>query len=96
MPTVPSEHADERMARSTDALRRIQRCAMTLYVSERTMTDTDPDDIVVAWRYTILQAAGYPEDYARGLAFNPDVDLHRACSLLANGCAPEVAIEILT
>jgi len=38
---------------------------------------------------------GRPEQQALILAANHDVDLHLACDLLAQGCDPTVAAEIL-
>lgn len=68
-----------------------------------TLHDRDPSDEtaalvdldVLAWRYEQLVEAGYPVDVAIALAERGDVDLHRACELLAQGCAPARALEIL-
>lgn len=49
---------------------------------------------VIEWRLSILQDAGYPENEALSLAYS-HADLHRACDLLASGCAVATAIEIL-
>lgn len=53
------------------------------------------DHQVKEWRRWVLERAGYPGDYAEGLARNPDVDLHVAVELLANGCPLETAMLIL-
>lgn len=47
------------------------------------------------WRFQQLVSAGWPEQQALVLAANHDVDLHLACDLLAQGCDPTVAWEIL-
>lgn len=51
---------------------------------------------VRGWRIDALIAAGYPQEEAFLLAKRPDVDLHRACDLLASGCSVKLAIRILT
>lgn len=48
------------------------------------------------WRRDRLVDAGYPADYAVGLAINPDVDLYVAIGLLEHGCAVATAVEILS
>jgi hypothetical protein len=47
------------------------------------------------WRAEELERAGYDADAALQLAVRPDVDLHHAVQLLANGCPPETALRIL-
>ena len=47
------------------------------------------------WRLKILIEAGYPVAIAERLAMTFVVDLHLACDMLAGGCLPEVAAEIL-
>lgn len=49
---------------------------------------------VISWRMQVLEEAGYPENDALSLAYS-NVDLHRACDLLAQGCAVATAVEIL-
>lgn len=49
---------------------------------------------IMAWRFSELLGAGYPLALAQQLAI-ADVDLHRACDLLTNGCSTEKAAEIL-
>jgi hypothetical protein len=48
------------------------------------------------WRYQQLVKAGWPEAQALALAANHQVDLHLACDLLAKGCDPDVAWQIVT
>jgi hypothetical protein len=50
---------------------------------------------VLAWRAECLRAAGYPYVAALELAVHGDVDLHAACTLLAGGCDPLLAVDIL-
>jgi hypothetical protein len=47
------------------------------------------------WRFEQLVAAGWPEQQALVLAARHDVDLHLACDLLAKGCDPALAWDIL-
>ena len=47
------------------------------------------------WRFRQLLRAGWPEQQALLLAADHDVDLHLACDLLANGCDPALACDIL-
>jgi hypothetical protein len=47
------------------------------------------------WRAEELERAGYPVLAAGELAARHDVDLHLAVDLLRQGCAVEVALEIL-
>ena len=50
---------------------------------------------VERWRAEELERAGYDPDTAAELAARPDVDLHRATSLLESGCPVELAVQIL-
>jgi len=52
-------------------------------------------ELVVEWRVEELERAGYPDELAAELAHRPDVDLHSALDLLANGCTVELAAAIL-
>ena len=52
-------------------------------------------ELVERWRAEELERAGFPAAAAAELAGRSDVDLHRAAELLARGCAPELALEIL-
>jgi hypothetical protein len=53
------------------------------------------DTRVELWRFERLRAAHCPPDAAMTLAASRDVDLHRALGLLADGCPPETALDIL-
>jgi hypothetical protein len=50
---------------------------------------------IFLWRFDQLLLAGYSESSARRLAANAEVDLHRACDLLARGCPEQTALAIL-
>jgi len=52
-------------------------------------------DAVVDWRCERLRAAGYLDEEAAELAARPDVDVHLAERLLAQGCPRELALRIL-
>jgi hypothetical protein len=52
-------------------------------------------DAVIAWRLEELVRAGYSPDDGTQLALAQRVDLHLAIDLLANGCPPETALQIL-
>lgn len=59
-------------------------------------TATDPEHWQVeAWRSEQLLQAGYPPHIAAELALNPAVDLHLAVHLVAAGCEPRLAAQIL-
>ena len=47
------------------------------------------------WRAEELERAGFEAAAASLLATRTDVDLHYATDLLRNGCAPELALQIL-
>ena len=47
------------------------------------------------WRAEELERAGFSPRDAERLAARLDVDLHVATELLARGCAPDVALQIL-
>ena len=49
---------------------------------------------VESWRLHILMEAGYPLPLAEKIAHS-EADLHRAVELVARGCSPETAAEIL-
>jgi hypothetical protein len=49
---------------------------------------------VEGWRLHVLMEAGYPLPLAERIAAS-EADLHRAVELLAAGCTPEMAAEIL-
>ena len=50
---------------------------------------------VERWRAEELIRAGYDPDAAAQLAARHDVDIHRAASMLAQGCPPDLALRIL-
>jgi hypothetical protein len=50
---------------------------------------------VVAWRFQVLQRAGYSWDGSTRLAVSREVDLHVALELLARGCPESTALRIL-
>jgi hypothetical protein len=47
------------------------------------------------WRSEELERAGFEPRAAATIAARHDIDLHRATDLVRNGCAPELALEIL-
>jgi hypothetical protein len=49
---------------------------------------------VESWRLHVLLEAGYPVPLAERIAVS-EADLHEAVELLARGCEPQVAAEIL-
>ena len=49
---------------------------------------------VESWRLHVLIEAGYPLPLAERLA-GSNADLHRAVELIAQGCEPQTAAEIL-
>ena len=50
---------------------------------------------VERWRTEELIRAGYDPDSAGRLAARPEIDIHRAQKMLAQGCPPELALRIL-
>jgi hypothetical protein len=50
---------------------------------------------VERWRAEELIRAGYDPDAAMQLACRHDVDLHRAATILTQGCSPGLALRIL-
>ncbi len=50
---------------------------------------------VESWRLHVLMEAGYPLPLAERLAAALDADLHHAVDLVARGCDPRTAVEIL-
>jgi hypothetical protein len=52
-------------------------------------------DRVEQWRLVTLERAGYDAESAAVLAASPEVDLHRAVSLVEQGCTVELALQIL-
>jgi len=62
--------------------------------AELTTQETELERIE-RWRAGELERAGYETSAATLLAARTDVDLHYAIDLLRNGCAPELALQIL-
>lgn len=52
-------------------------------------------DRIESWRLSQLLDAGYPLAAAEHIAKDFAVDLHQAVELVAAGCPPELAREIL-
>jgi hypothetical protein len=50
---------------------------------------------VERWRAEELERAGFAPDTAQILAGRSDIDLHAAARLVARGCPPDLAAEIL-
>ena len=50
---------------------------------------------VERWRTEELIRAGYDPDAAMQLACRHEVDLHRAATMLSQGCPPDLALRIL-
>ena len=50
---------------------------------------------VERWRADELIRAGYDPDAAAQLAARHDVDIHRAATMLAQGCPQDLALKIL-
>jgi len=52
-------------------------------------------ELVEQWRLDSLARAGYDAESAAVLAASPEVDLHRAVSLIKQGCPVALALQIL-
>lgn len=52
-------------------------------------------ELVLGWRMAELERAGYSPSESRRLAELTYVDLHRATSLVRNGCPADLALQIL-
>lgn len=52
-------------------------------------------EAVLRWRFEELVRAGYDPGNALILASHVEVDLHEATGLLARGCPPETALQIV-
>ena len=60
------------------------------------LTQITEGERVQAWRLEELERAGYSREQAAEIADRLDVDLHHAVSLVREqGCAPEIAAQIL-
>jgi hypothetical protein len=67
----------------------------TMAAAELTTTQETEQERIERWRAGELERAGYEASAAALLATRADVDLHYATDLLRNGCAPELALQIL-
>jgi len=54
----------------------------------------DPLESVIAWRRESLERAGFDPERADRIA-RSDADLHRAVTLVEQGCTPELVEQIL-
>ena len=57
--------------------------------------ELDEQARVDAWRLRQFLEVGYAHHRAEQLASRPDVDVHTACWLIANGCDQKTALRIL-
>jgi len=62
--------------------------------TEHTLEGQSEQAKVESWRLHVLMEAGYPLPLAERLAAS-EADLHEAVALLAKGCDPTTAAEIL-
>jgi hypothetical protein len=62
--------------------------------TERILDGQDEQAKVESWRLHVLMEGGYPLPLAEKLAAS-EADLHAAVELLAQGCDPATAAEIL-
>jgi len=62
--------------------------------TERTLEGQSEQAKVESWRLHVLMEAGYPLPLAERLAAS-EADLHEAVGLVAKGCDPTTAAEIL-
>ncbi|HSE08782.1 MAG TPA: hypothetical protein VLB29_08950 [Nocardioidaceae bacterium] len=61
----------------------------------KTIAAAVADTHIELWRFERLRAADCPSDVAMTLATSKQVDLHTAIGLLAGGCPPNTALNIL-
>ena len=57
--------------------------------------ETPVVEAVLRWRFEALVHAGYDAGSALILASHIEVDLHEAADLIAHGCPPETAMQIV-
>ena len=90
---IANPHQGDNLSASLDEvpIHTTKRYRMT---AAETSTETEQERIV-RWRAEELERAGYEATAASLLAGRSDVDLHYAIDLLRNGCAPELALQIL-
>jgi tRNA uridine 5-carbamoylmethylation protein Kti12 len=84
VPLTTSESGDKRMIGGEMAT-----------AVEAVLVDDTEDERVIRWRLEQLAKAGYTWACAMVIAANHDIDLHRAVSLLRQGCPDETAVRIL-
>ena len=63
--------------------------------AETAPLDQTEGERVVRWRFEELVRSGYDFDAALELAVHAEIDLHLACKLVHEGCAPAIARRIL-
>ena len=63
-------------------------------MAQITETPQDERAKVESWRLHVLMEAGFPLPLAEKIAHS-EADLHRAVELVAQGCDPQTAAEIL-
>ena len=73
----------------------VQRPEDSMMAAAEVITQETESERIERWRAEELERAGYEATAASLLATRPDVDLHYAIDLLRNGCAPELALQIL-
>ena len=66
----------------------------SMAATELNIVETESEK-VERWRAEELEKVGYDVISAHELAARPDVDLHLAIELVANGCPVPLAVEIL-
>ena len=62
----------------------------------RSQEDEELGDPVFVWRFSELLKAGFDPQSAEALADDRNVDLEQARSMVKRGCAPELAMSILS
>jgi hypothetical protein len=73
----------------------VQRPEDSKMAAVEAITQETESERIERWRAEELERAGYEATAASLLATRSDVDLHYAIDLLRNGCAPELALQIL-
>jgi hypothetical protein len=64
-------------------------------ISKRAINPGPTADPIVAWKAARLRAAGFSDDLARQVAWEPCYDLHALLELVDRGCPAELAVRIL-
>jgi hypothetical protein len=73
----------------------VQQPEETMMAAAELTTQETELERIERWRAGELKRAGFEAAAASLLAARADVDLHYAIDLLRNGCAPELALQIL-